>query len=447
VEALTRENAALRARVAELEAKLGENSTNSGKPPSSDAPGTRPGKAPSGKQRGGQPGHKPYKRVLLPPEKVTRRTRVAPKRCACCGGRRLAETDETRVHQVVEIPEAKPDVHEITMHGARCRDCGETSFASLPPGIPAHMFGPRLLALISYLLVSKMSRRQVQEVLVEVFGIPVSLGALSDSEQRASLAVAPAVDAAVAYARAQPVKHFDGSNWRLGGAMRGLWTIATSLVTVFFVTANSARDTIEPLLGTLSGLLVTDRGSQFGFWAMERRQVCWAHLVRKFVAFAERGDEGAELGRHLLLFSQVMLADWHRVRDGTLSRHAFQGRMTAVQTAIENLLARGVELRLRGLSGSCEDMLLHRGALFTFVREAGVEPTNNHAERALRPFVLWRKTSYGSQSERGCLFAARMMTVAQTLRQQRRPVFTFLVDACRAAQHRLPIPSLLPVMS
>jgi transposase len=349
------------------------------------------------------------------------------------------------VHQVVEVPQVEPDVHEITMHGARCRDCGETTFAALPRGVPAHMFGPRLLALISYLLVSKMSRRQVREILAEVFGIPVSLGALSDSEQRVSNAVAPAVDAAAAYARSRPVKNFDGSNWRLGGAMRGLWTIATSLVTVFFVTANSTREKIEPLLGALSGFLVTDRGAQFGFWAMERRQVCWAHLIRKFVAFSERKDEGAALGEHLLLFSHLMLADWHRVRDGTLSRRSFQKRVARVQTAIENLLERGVDLRLRGVSGSCQDMLDHRGAFFTFVRERGVEPTNNHAERALRPFVLWRKTSYGSQSERGCLFAARMMTVAQTLRQQKRSVFAFLVDACRAAQHRLPTPSLLPV--
>jgi transposase len=114
-------------------------------------------------------------------------------------------------------------------------------------------------------------------------------------------------------------------------------------------------------------------------------------------------------------------------------------------TVIEAQLARGVELRVKGLSGSCEDVLHHKSALFTFAFTAGVEPTNNHAERALRPFVLWRKVSFGSQSERGCLFAQRIMTAAHTLRLQKRSVFQFVVAACQAHVAGRPLPSLLPI--
>ncbi|MBL9026740.1 MAG: transposase [Myxococcales bacterium] len=85
-----------------------------------------------------------------------------------------------------------------------------------------------------------------------------------------------------------------------------------------------------------------------------------------------------------------------------------------------------------------------KAALFTFAFEAGVEPTNNHAEKALRPFVLWWKVSYGSQSERGCLFAERIMTVAHSLRLQKRSILKFLVDACHARRRRLLPPSLIP---
>lgn len=435
----------LKARVAELETLLGQNSTNSHKPPSTDPPGTRPNKPATGRRPGGQPGHKGHKRVMLPPEKVTRRTVILPSICAGCGGSHVTRTDlEPRVHQVVDVPEIRPAVHEITMHAVSCRDCNRTTWGALPPDVPSHMFGPRLLAFIGYFLATRTSRRQLREVLVEIFGIPVSLGALSEAEERVSSAIAAPVDAAAAYVQGHPVKHVDASTWRIAGNYAALWTIATKLVAVFFVTADACGATISGLLGTLRGIMVTDRGSQFGFWAMNRRQVCWAHLLRKFVAFSQMSGEPAQIGNGLLLIAQAMLSAWQQVRDGTLSRAKYQRMVPGAMEAIERLLARGVELRLRGVSGSCQDVLDHKLALFTFAFEAGVEPTNNHAERALRAFVLWRKVSYGSQSERGCVFAQRIMTVLHTCRLQHRSVLGFLLEACHAYRLGALAPSLIP---
>ena len=445
LEGVEAENVTLRARVAELEAQLGRNSTNSHKPPSSDPPGTRPPKPPTGRKRGAQRGHAPHKRILVPPEHVTRTTKVVPEHCACCGSERVRPTqDSPRVHQVVEVPEIRPDVHEIQRHAAECLDCGKVTWAPLPDGVPAHMFGPRLLALITYLVAGRMSRRQVCLLLAEVLGIHISLGALSEAEARASDAIAAPVEEAVAYAQAQPVKNVDASTWRRESVYAALWTIATPLVVVYFITKDACGATIAALLGTLRGTLITDRGSQFGFWAMKDRQICWAHLIRKFVAFSERKDDGARIGDGLLLLAQATLAAWHKVRDGTLSRTQFEGIARRAHAAMEVLLARGVDLRLKGLSRSCQNILAHKEALFTFAFTPGVEPTNNHAERALRAFVLWRKVSFGSQSERGCLFAQRAMTVMQTLRLQGRSVLRFLTDACQARIAGAPAPSLLP---
>jgi len=435
----------LKARVADLEAQLGQNSSNSHKPPSTDAPGTRPPKPPKGRKRGGQPGHKGHRRELLPPEKVTRRTVVKPSACKCCGSRRLdAVRAEPRVHQVLEVPEIAPDVHEIRMHGAECRDCGTTTWAELPADVPAHMFGPRLLALIGYMLAARTSRRQLREMLAEVFSIPVSLGALSEAEARTSEAIAAASDEAADHVRAHPIKNVDASTWRIEGAYAALWTIATRFVVAFFVTPDAKAPGIRALLGQLHGIMISDRGSQLTFWAMKRRQVCWAHLIRKFVAFSERSDKGAQLGESLLLVTHAMFSEWHRVRDGTLSRARFEKIAANAQRLVEGLLECGVALKIRGLSGACTDMLAHKEAFITFARHPGVEPTNNHAERALRPFVLWRKTSYGSQSERGRLFAQRIMTVAHSLRLQKRSIFRFLVEACQARSAGCSGPSLLP---
>jgi transposase len=442
---------ALLARISELEARLNQNSANSNRPPSGDAPADREarrGKESSGRGRGGQPGHKGWKRTLLPAEKVNRTRECFPSRCRRCEAPlpRRPDDDPLR-HQVVEVPAIAPDVTEYRLHRVTC-DCGKVTCGTLPAGVPLGMCGPRLTAFIGLLTgIYKMSRREASRLLGDVLGVKISLGALSQSEDVVSEAVSAPVEEARIHASDQPVKHVDATGWRQAGKGRTLWTIATACVTVFGITSDGSRAKLRGLFAAVRGILVTDRGTQFGFWAMQDRQICWAHLIRKFVSFAERSDSAGQLGENLLFWSQMMIHEWHRVRDGTLSRRRFRKIIDGIAPAVEGLLARGVSLGVRGVSGSCADILEHKLALWTFVDNAGVEPTNNHAERELRSFVLWRKKSFGSQSDRGCRFAARIMTVAHSLRKQRRHVLDYLTDACRAALVDQPAPSLLPAMS
>jgi len=308
------------------------------------------------------------------------------------------------------------------------------------------MCGPRLTAFIALLTgVYHLSRRSAVTLLGDIVGVRMALGTLSESEERVSEALAVSVAQALDHACQAPVKHVDATGWRQGGKARSLWTIATALVTVFAITLDGSRPHLREVLSRIRGVLVSDRAPQFLFWAMHMRQICWAHLVRKFVAFSEdKRPEVAKLGEHLLLFAQVLFHQWHRVRDGTLSRAAFRRESMALRTSVENLLQRGVDLSLPVVSGSCADILTHREALWTFIDKTGIEPTNNHGERELRAFVLWRKKSFGSQSERGSRFAARVMTAVHTLRKQQRHVLSFLTEAVDAAfQHRAS-PSLLP---
>jgi transposase len=250
------------------------------------------------------------------------------------------------------------------------------------------------------------------------------------------------VEEAREYVADQGIKHSDATSWRQGNQSRALWTIATALVTVFIIVPNASMAGLRGLFAKIKGILVSDRGKQFGFWAMNRRQVCWAHLIRRFVGFSERSGPAGQLGQNLLLCAQVMMHWWHDVRDGTMSRLKFQLWMASLAPVIEHHLENGVLLGIRGVSGSCSDILEHREALWTFVDVKGVEP-NNHAERELRAFVLWRRRSFGSQSERGCRFAERIMTVTHTLRKQKRHVLDYLTEACQAALHRKPAPSLI----
>jgi transposase len=296
------------------------------------------------------------------------------------------------------------------------------------------MCGPGLMALIGLLTGDyNISRRRAVSLLSDVLGIEISLGALSEAEERVSDAVAAPVVEVRDHVADQPIKHSDGTGWRQNGEARTLWTIATAAATAFFITPDGSMAGLRGLFAKIKGILVSDRGTQFGFWAMHNRQICWAHLIRKFVGFAERSGAAGELGQNLLLCAQTLMHFWHQARDGTMPRVTFQRIVESLSTVIERHLEAGVRLGIRGVSGSCADILEHRQALWTFAHVPGLEPTNNHAERELRAFVLWRKRSFGSQSERGCRYAERIMTVTHTLRKQKRHVLSYLTQACQAA--------------
>lgn len=437
--------AAQAAEIEELKRRLGENSSNSSKPPSTDTPEQRKARnnhKPSGRAPGGQPGHKANKRELLPPSQVTSTTECFPETCRRCETRlpKRRDVDPLR-HQVVEIPEITPEVHEYRQHRVECA-CGETTCGSLPLGTPTGILGPRLLSLVA-LLSGEMhvSRRKVQRLLSDVLGIDISLGCLSESEEVVSDAVAPAVDDAVTHALAANVKHVDATTWYQNGAYRSLWVMATSLLTVFYVATDGSRQELQKWIRNVRGVLVSDRGGQFDFWAMDRRQICWAHLLRKFASFSTRKGRAGELGNALLTWSAMIYSDWHLVRAGTMSRADFREGNEQRRLFVEKLLEAATSVP--GIGGSCKNILAHRAALWLFFSEAGVEPTNNHAERELRDLVVWRKLTFGSRSDRGTRFAANISSVVRTCRKQGRHVFEYLVQAVNARLRNRRPPSLL----
>jgi len=158
----------------------------------------------------------------------------------------------------------------------------------------------------------------------------------------------------------------------------------------------------------------------------------------------DRGGCSEEIGDALLTQAHQMFTWWHRVRDGTLKRSSFRSAMTPLRREVERLLEAGSRCGVPKTEGTCQDILKRREALWTFVQVEGVEPTNNTAERAIRPGVLWRKGSFGTQSAEGSRFVESMMTVVATLKQQQRSVLEYLTAACEAALRGEESPSLLP---
>jgi transposase len=209
--------------------------------------------------------------------------------------------------------------------------------------------------------------------------------------------------------------------------------VVTSSVTVFRIQAERSRVAARKLLGKVGGLLGTDRYSVYDFWPLRHRQFCWAHLSRLFVRFSERADPKVQvIARALIAEKDQMFAWWHRVRDGTLARSTFQQYMRPLQKRVVDLLEDALRCSCAKTRRTCERLLRKQRALWTFVYREGIEPTNNAAERAVRRAVIIRKTSFGSQSQHGCRFLERVLTVHATLRQRGASVHDFIVVACRA---------------
>ena len=438
-------------RIASLEERLNQNSQNSGRPPSSDPPSApaRPVKKRSGRKPGGQPGHEGHQHMLLPVDRKNVRD-VKPVKCKNCGTRLPADDDPSPFrHQVVEIPEPKPEVHEWRLHSCTCGKCGETTRADLPDGVLPGRFGPRLVATIALLSGAfRMSKRLTVAVLANLHGIPISLGSIIACERIASRAVADPVKAAQEHIKSEGVKHADESSWFEGPQRTKvwLWVASTLQVTVFLIRASRGGEVARELLGEAFGVLVSDRWTGYNWWPLAWRQLCWSHIKRHFQAFVDTQDpEAQQIGRSLLKHEKHLFKLWHRVRDGTLERSSFRQYVVPLRRKIHKLLEQGELCSHDKTAGTCRELMEVEAAMWTFARMIGVEPINNHGERAIRPGVILRKLTFGTHSAEGSRFIERMLSVVHTLKQQHRNALTFLTECVTAQMEgRATTASLLP---
>jgi transposase len=445
---------ALEARVATLEgmmqalqAQLNQTSRNSSRPPSSDPPPSEQPRRPrSTRRRGGQPGHPGHTRTLVPVDEVDEVVVIKPEQCTPCQAPLLGEDPTPWRHQVIELPPIKSVVTEYQWHQLVCTACGAVTRAPWPSGVPSGTYGPRVHATVALCTGAyRLPKRTTQQMMDEVFGVPMSVGTVSQLEQATTAVLAAPIEAARTYVHEQKVAHLDETSWRQGDKGAWLWVAVTLWVTVFVVRLSRGGHVARELLGeTFAGILVTDRYSAYHWYPVRWRQVCWAHLLRDFAAMRDRGGCSEAIGDALLTQAHQMFTWWHRVRQGTLKRSTFRSYMTPLRREVERLLEAGSRCGVPKTAGTCRDILKRREALWTFVQVEGVEPTNNAAERAIRPGVLWRKGSFGTQSEAGSRFVESMMTVVATLKQQQRNVLAYLTEACDAALRGDVAPSLLP---
>jgi transposase len=432
----------LRAEVADLKARLGKDSTNSSLPPSAAHPHTKPAsvKPPSGKSRGGQPGHRKAERTLIPVGDCQSVEDCVPASCRKCGGPLAGIDSDPLRHQVWELPGIYPVVTEYRQHRLIC-SCGVSTCGGLPAGVPTGQAGPQLTAFAGLLMACfRQSKRRAAQFLGTILNQPASAAWMVVLQNRCAEAVEPAYDDLVAKLPAQPIVYVDESPTKEGPARAWVWTAVADTFTVFACRTSRAADVVTGLLGdAYHGVVHCDRAKMY--WRFGRLQWCWAHLKRDFQAWIDYPCRTRQrLGRDLMRPTLDLFALWKKVRDGTLARTAFAAMVAPIRQAINALLLRGSFNPLT--AGVCKELVEHRSNLWTFVDTEGVEPTNNAAERALRPAVIWRKLSFGTQSAAGSRFVERMLTVIETCRRRGQNAFAWLTDAVRARWGGQPGPCL-----
>ncbi|NOJ93273.1 transposase [Corallococcus coralloides] len=211
---------------------------------------------------------------------------------------------------------------------------------------------------------------------------------------------------------------------------------------VFLIVKSRGKAVAQTMLGQgFRGTLISDRWCAYNWVHALKRQVCWAHLVREYEGFVERGGEAKRLGERLLAEVFVLFEWWHLARDGFLNRATFQRKMRPLMREVERLLAEAAQVCPKPVAGTSREILKLKDALWTFVYTEGVEPTNNLAERDLRHAVIWRKTSFGTQSEDGSRFVERILTAVMSLRKQKCNVLDALTASLEA--HLLKNPLIL----
>jgi transposase len=405
------------ARIAALEARVSQNSSNSDRPPSSDPPFvTQSSSAPTKGTPGAKPGHPGHRQALLAPTEVLE---VTPNACAC-GQQEFPTTTPYYTHQVIELPEIQMQVTHVVLHEACCPQCGRLLKAPLPEE-HRYGYGPQLTALIGELSgPQRDSRRAVQEFCQSVLGVRLSRGAVQRAVDRVSEAITPHYAAIAEKARHVTVNYIDETAWYQHGVLAWLWVMVNPTVAFFMVHASRSTAAFEALVERWAGILVSDGYGVYCQW-VHARQTCLAHLIRRARGLAERKDlELAGFGRRVMAELQ-RLVHWATAPPTAGEVQTWYARMVhllnqhSAQQNEAGTFARTLEREL--------------GALWTFVVEQGVEPTNNRAERALRFAVLWRRMMQGTYNAKGDRWVEQILSLRETCRLRGIPTFPVLVEA------------------
>ncbi len=290
-------------------------------------------------------------------------------------------------------------VSEHRLHRLRCPECAAETRAELPADLSRRAFGPRLQAAATTLAVrNRVSRRDTSELVRELFGVELSTGSIDALVQRAGEALEEPYARLADHLRSAPAVNIDETGWRTAGKRRTLWGALSERAALFRIAPDRHEREAKALLGEdFAGVACSDRWWAYNYLDPERRQLCWAHLVRDLTAHSEGLAAQKAFGEAGLAIAGRLFQAWDEYRqDGNRAR--LRERISPLQHELRALLEQAARKSTKTKYHRlfAKNLLKTWPALWTFTLVEGVEPTNNHAERGLRGAVIYRKLSLGS---------------------------------------------------
>ncbi len=445
VAAQAAEIAALKARIAELERRLGLNSSNSGKPPSSDGlrkpPRVRSLREPSGRPSGGQKGHKGETlfQVATPDTTVDH----FPPSCAACG---LAVTADMTIghsaRQVFDLPAPAPlVVTEHRAHDCRCPGCGAHTRAEFPDGVNAPVqYGPRIAAFVIYLLhYQLLPEDRLAELMADLFGVKLVAATIARMSRTCAARLQDFAATVRDLVAGAPVKHMDETGFRIGGKTQWLHVASTAMLTFYRVCAKRGS-----LLANVVGIVVHDHWKPYYTMQGVLHALCNAHHLRELKALVEIEKEDWARKMQQLLRRACHAANLARQRDVALKPpliECFERRYDAIvaeglafhqaQVPLAKAPIKGGGKRRGRTPRRTGHNLLLRLATrkqdtLRFLHDPTVPFTNNQAERDGRMMKLRQKISGGFRSLQGAIDFALIRSFVSTTKKQRRNIIDAL---------------------
>jgi len=428
-----------------LREQLNNNSNNSSLPPSRDLKKKKKVSAKSGRKRGGQPGHKGWQRNLISSEEVDAIVDCKPAEICGCGGV-IKLKDKIQIHQVYEIPLPTHEVTEYRIYKGCCNACHTKHTGQLPVGISWKGFGTRAQAMLS-LLTSKyrLSKRLVQSWFQDVYQMPIALGSVSNVEQTVSQSLKAIHEEVFTAVQAEKIIHVDETGHKECNRSGWAWIASAPQYTYFMLNKSRGKKIAKEIIGEHHGrMIVTDRYSSYNYLPSENHQICWAHLKRDFQKIAERPDKPGRIGNNLLKCYRLLFGFWKTAyKQGTELCKKQAKRLRRFKNRMLRWLVIGTECGHPRTARTCENILRFQHSLWHFFDNHDISPTNNHAERQLRPLVISKKLTFGTQSNCGSRFIERIFTVVTSCKQQGRGALSFITEAVQNAFSGKEAPSLV----
>lgn len=437
-------------RIEQLEEQLRTDSSNSSKAPSSDSPRSRAQrvkKPRSSRAQGAQPGHEKHERALVPESEVDAVERFFPAECEQCGGALTLQAEPVMRHQVFDLPEVRYQVTEYQLYAGDCPRCRRRTLAHFPQWVPSSQMGPGLIGWISVLTGQfHLSVRQIQRFLEEQWQLYFSIGAISQSQGKVLPWLAPLYHQIGTYVRQAKIAHADETTHYRGTERRWLWALVTPLAVYLLTHYSRGKAAARTLLGDFAGVLVTDHYAGYNDYDRARRQLCWAHLIRRLERIGERRGQAGRIGQRLTLLARAVFRTQHRWHKKNLPPWRYYRRMQRLRAAMRAQLEQGqAASRCKRTAKQCQHLLKDEALYWTFLGDPRIPLTNNAAERAIRPYVLWRKISFATQSHRGDQFRPVVMTVIETAKRLKLRTSDLFRELCTAGLRGDPITTRLPL--